>query len=487
MSNQLYDEGIETDVNRAILSNDGAIHAVLAYSDDPDFMKDEDQHLVWKAAVELSKNDQPVDPALVRTKVTQEGWASERRIEQILYDLTLVQESDENIDAWALQLYNLYSKRKALKKYGEAQSKIRGGDEFDDVNKWLSDELSDLSMARRRQPLDEILDEYVEEIEFHRKHGIFRSGLKLGIPKFDALTNGVGDSYLTIIAAVPKAGKTTLAWQTVDNVLENSDRRVVVVSLEMRETELFERWLSMRSMVAADKISKADLTDEEFEAIEEARDEIRAWIQGDRFKVITQEDIPGTVTAEKIRNVLIAEHSRDPVGYAVLDYFQLLNFSDTAEAEKAVHTINSIPKSLGIPTTLISQFNRGPRSENRPPKPSDLHATSALENDLDVLILMDRKDKRVHRSRWAAHGVIEGQVDCELALNRHGDIGEWSMQMDEEVPIFLIHPGSEGPGSPVPGSNGPSSTSGSSSGSSGSSSPSGSSGSSSGFTIESLL
>lgn len=439
---KLQDKGIEEDVNRAIISNDGAINQVLRYSDSENLMRDEDQHLVWKAAVRLSKEDKKVDPALVRTKVVQEGWASESKIDRILQNLTAAPESDDNLDDWASELHKLYSKRKAMKVYGEAQSRIKKGEDYSDVREHVGNELSEVSNVHSRKELDEVLSDLMADIDAHRQGGTLRTGLKLGIPKFDQLTNGIGDSYLVIIAAVPKAGKTVLGWQTVDNVLENSDRRVVVVSLEMQEDDILERWLSMRSMVGGEKIQKADLTDEEWEAVKSSRDKIRNWAESGRIKVITQKDIPGTATAEKVRNVVIAEHSQDPIGYLLLDYFQLLDFGDTSEAERAVHTVNSIPKSLGIPTTLISQFNRGPRNENRPPRTSDLHATSALENDLDVLVLMDRKDMRVPESEWAAAGVVEGQVDCNMALHRHGNMGRWSMQMDNEVPVFVINPSS---------------------------------------------
>ena len=439
MSKSLADPGIEEDVNRAILSNEGAVHIVLRYSDDPEFMKDKDQHLVWRAAIDLAEKEKAVDPSLVRSKVLQEGWAGENKIDRILNDLTRASESDENLDDWASTLHKFYAKRKAITIWGESQNRIKKGADYTDVREWEGNKLSQISMVQQSDDLGSVLDDVVKDIKVHRKGGTLRTGLKLGIPKFDQLTMGIGESYLVIIAAVPKAGKTVLGWQTVDNVLENTDRRVVVVSLEMQEKEIVERWLSMRSMVAGDKIKTADLSDEEFEKIKRQRDKIQSWFQNGRIKVITQQDIPGTATAEKVRNVVVAEHTKSPIGYLLLDYFQLFSFSDVPEAEQAVHTINSIPKSLRVPTTLISQFNRGPRSENRPPRTSDLHATSALENDLDVLILMDRRDMRVPKQQWASAGVVEKQVDCRMALHRHGDIGEWLMQMDENVPTFLIN------------------------------------------------
>ncbi|NCB47634.1 replicative DNA helicase, partial [bacterium] len=56
--------------------------------------------------------------------------------------------------------------------------------------------------------------------------------------------------------------------------------------------------------------------------------------------------------------------------------------------------IKNMSKELGVPVFVLAQLNRGPESEGRPPKASDLRESGAIEQDANVIILISVGEKK---------------------------------------------------------------------------------------------
>lgn len=430
--------GLELDVIRAVLSDPQSIHVVMAYSDDPSFMRGRKTSILWQAMTELADSDRKIDPPMIEAVVLQNGWATKKQIQQILYEVTSAGESSKNIDDWAEELHRLYRARRQRQVYNTALTKLENGDSEAEVDKWVSDQMAEITSTAQKKSLAEIVQEKRKETKEMQKAGTLKQGLLVGIPPLDQVTHGYGDSYLVIVAGVPKAGKSYFALQQADNVLENTNRSVVIGTFEMPPEQLIERLCAMRSLVDYEKVKTYNLDDEEMARVTKEYDTLEKWASEGRLRILSQEDFPGQVTAKKIYNRVVAEDSRNPVGLLVLDYFQLFYGRDTADHEEASRTVNSIPKGLQIPTILLSQFNRGALKDGRRPTWYDMHGTGQLEKDVDVLVIMDRKDKRIDQTKWDAYNVQKGQVDFYLELHRHGDTTEWSMHMGSKTPVFTM-------------------------------------------------
>ena len=436
-----FDPGVELDVLRAIFSNPSSVHQVLQYSSSVNLFKKPKYQLVWSIILNLTEEQKKVDASLVRSRAIQNNLTTEDKIDDILYEITKVDESAKHIDDWASELTRLYSLRQMNKIMGSAKAMIHSGRKGpEEIEAYVNKNLQDISIFQPKEPLEDVMETFLSDIEKHRKSGVIRSGLKVGIPALDKTTNGFGDTYLVIYAATPKAGKTTLAVQNLDNVVENTDRYCIVVTLEMSREQLLSRWSSLRAMVPGQKIRKAaTITDEEWDRLQREGERIRQWCAEGRVKFITQHDFNGSPTADKIYNTLLAENSKKRVGFCVLDYFQLFSGNNVEEREKASIKVNSISKSLQIPTLLISQFNRSVVNEQRAPRFTDMHGTGQLEKDVDVLVLMDRKDMRVDRAQWSRYGVQERVVDFSLPLHRHGPTNQWKMKLHDGCPVFVTN------------------------------------------------
>ena len=102
-------------------------------------------------------------------------------------------------------------------------------------------------------PIDEVLVENIRQLQELEKSG-GEKGIPTGFRDVDRILGGFQKTDLIILAARPGVGKT--AWAL--NVAEHAasvGKKVMVFSLEMANTQLGERLLSMTSSVPGDRLS----------------------------------------------------------------------------------------------------------------------------------------------------------------------------------------------------------------------------------------
>lgn len=209
------------------------------------------------------------------------------------------------------------------------------------------------------------------------------------IPRLDEAIGGIERQSLTILAARPSMGKSTLAFQIARNIA-NAGGKVLFYSLEMSEAALWakaicgsahERWKDIRAMALDGRIP-----DPLFERLS---DHAARFINeyGDRILI----DDGVNTTATLIPG--IDKHRPDLV---VVDHLRLLGDrgeSETKRLGEISKKLKDIAKDFNCAVLCLAQLNRGVEArENKRPELSDLRDSGEIEENADVVLMLYRQD-----------------------------------------------------------------------------------------------
>lgn len=262
----------------------------------------------------------------------------------------------------------------------------------------------------------EAANDYVTSVINLAGKGRVLSGLPTGYPLLDVVIGGLERAKLYILAGSSGDGKTTVAFNIVDAVVQ-AGYRVLFFSLEMDRNELMQRWVSMRSCVNGNHLRDNTLTDEELERVISVGTELEA-----TKHLLMIDDTPGnTTTAMRQRAVrLEAEQGLDLI---VLDYIGIAKVPSEdrkfhnerrLEVEEVVTSMKNLARELNIPVIALSQLNRETKKQaDKMPGLHNLAEAAAVENNANVVML-------IHRDQEAEPDATEYNMDLVVDKNRSG-------------------------------------------------------------------
>jgi replicative DNA helicase len=239
--------------------------------------------------------------------------------------------------------------------------------------------------------------------------------------ELDHLIGGWRKGAIYVVAARPGGGKSIFGEQVLIDAMLRHDVPGVFQSLEMTRTEVHQRAFSQLGAVNLADIVKGGkaLDDEQWRRIARARGRMSEtrFVVDDRTS-LTVADIRASIARCKRRH--------GSCGLVVVDYLQLLSGSKKAENRQVEvasfsRDLKVAAKQLEVPIVVLAQLNRGPESEKRPPRMSDLRESGAVEQDGDVIILL-------HRDEEQAPDVL----NVGIAKNRHGPKGSFTLAWQGE-------------------------------------------------------
>ena len=216
------------------------------------------------------------------------------------------------------------------------------------------------------------------------------TGLPTGFIDLDKKTAGFQPGNLVLVAARPAMGKTSFVLSIAKNLVINQHKKVLMFSLEMVDTELANRLLSMDSKVDSQKFKTGQLTEGDWESIVES---------GGNYAhsglILTDR----ATTLPEIRSISRKMKVEKQIDLVIIDYLQLMN-STSRRADSRQQEISEISrglkllaKELQVPVIALSQLSRGVESRNdHRPMLSDLRESGAIEQDADVVLFIYRDE-----------------------------------------------------------------------------------------------
>ncbi len=249
------------------------------------------------------------------------------------------------------------------------------------------------------------------------------AGIKTGFLDLDALTGGLHNSELFILASRPSMGKTALATNVAEYVTIHGGIPTLFISLEMAEIELAQRMLCSQGRVDASRIRIGRLSDLDRKSLVEASAGLNGaplFVDDSPMKNVTQ------IAAAARR--LKRQHG---LGLLIIDYLQLLQPDDPRDPRqeqvaKMARRLKGLARELEIPVLCLSQLNRmvemGGKEGHRP-RLSHLRESGAIEQDADVVAFVHREEYFYKDKEAAIEAGVAGLGELIVAKQRNGPIG----------------------------------------------------------------
>lgn len=247
------------------------------------------------------------------------------------------------------------------------------------------------------------------------------SGIRLGYYKLDECLGDLPKGDVTVIAARPAVGKSAFVSEIIGKMCKKG-LKVGYFNLEMREQQVYERFLSSIGGISLLRIKNANafLGDEQanFDKANKQMSEYNLFISSSR-------------RVSKIK----AECRHQNFDVIVIDHLQLTQ-SDKAwhgnrngEIGENSREIKAMAMSLGVHVILISQLNRAvEHRDNKEPSLADLRESGDIEQDAsNIIFLWNLSDDEKYNSNKGA----------KVAKNRQGVLMKEGMKFDGEHMQFM--------------------------------------------------
>lgn len=252
--------------------------------------------------------------------------------------------------------------------------------------------IANKSQRSNYEHINEVIYENIKNMQELAKQGGEIKGIETGFKKVDDILGGFQKTDLIILAARPGVGKTAWALNVAEHAAING-YKVMVFSLEMANTQLGQRLLSMSANVPLENIRKGELDAQDWESLSAAQEAF--------FNTSMVIDETSVITPVEMKNKCRRfKQENGGLDLVIIDYLQLMSMGgyriEQREKEIAAITrsIKIMAKELDCAVILLSQLSRGPeqRGGDHMPKLSDLRDSGAIEQDADVVIFLKRDD-----------------------------------------------------------------------------------------------
>ena len=401
-----------------------------------DALYSEQNRNIFEILVEFFLENRTIDFVTVLEAVVGKGvFGSADDAKLYLIRLTDLVPSISNLESYCKIVADKFTLRRLIL----ATKKIEklAASSYSDVTQILDlaeQEVFEIRQGKQRGslvPIEEIIAkefDYFDEIVSGNK----KVALSSGYSSLDAFLTGLNPSDLIVLAARPAMGKTSFALNIVVRVAKQSQKSVVVFSLEMSNQQLVERILSSECSVLLSKIHTCTMSDEEYTLLADGAQELA------NCKIFF-DDTPNLTVAE-----MKAKLRRFPeVGLVVVDYLQLMSSgrresNRVQEVSTITRMLKILAKELDVTVIVISQLARGPETrQDHRPLLSDLRESGSIEQDADIVLFLYRDE--YYNPENAKPGVAE----CIVAKNRHGETGSvelgWEGQFTKFVGLDRFH------------------------------------------------
>lgn len=248
---------------------------------------------------------------------------------------------------------------------------------------------------------------------------------RTGFAQLDAVTNGLNNSDLIILAARPAMGKSAFALNIAVNMCKRTRKDVAIFSLEMGKEQLVTRMLSSEALVNNNLLRSGKLEREDWDKLVAATDQLASLpIYLDDGAGITVPQMKAKL--RRLKNL----------GFVVIDYLQLMespnkHSSRVNEVSEITRQLKLMAKELNVPVMALSQLSRSSeKRDDKRPMLSDLRESGSIEQDADQILFL-------YREAYYDHSADNQTLaECIVAKNRHGQTDTVQLSFIGEYTLF---------------------------------------------------
>ncbi len=289
-----------------------------------------------------------------------------------------------------------------------------------EINHWILSQVE--AMTMREESATKTIYECAKEVVDGLKASTEKKSsvaIPSGLATIDACIGGYVAGELVVIAARPSCGKTSFGVKTLQH---NSirGRRSLMISLEMKGSEIAQRLLCAYTGVNSHAIRSGSIGELDIQAMDGQLKGFMNW----KMHVY---DKP-KATAKQIRAIAKVTQAAHGLDMIMVDYLSLIRAADPRmprhdQVAANVAEMKALARELNVPMLLLVQMNREAAKEK--PRLNHLRESGAIEQDADVAILIDNDPQNT-----------SGQCDLIVAKNRNGTTGTVRVGWDSSKTLF---------------------------------------------------
>jgi len=340
----------------------------LAWIRDENAFYFEDNRTIWKAFIELYKDNVTIDFVTVNDKVkdiTGKGMA---------YYITGLSESTPttaNVTQYAKIVWEKYIQRETAKSAYKLYNASH--DNYKEVNNILENHTKLITELKQIQPskernIEDLVDEMISVVEEDTNL------IPFNLAHLDMFAGGMTRKEITVLGGRPGHGKTTLVINMIQGLLKQGFN-VMLFNREMSNTEMLKKMVVMESKsLEYANIRRNDLSETDKREFESTSNTIKK----EYGNLLMYDEVRSL--DDSLRE--IAKHKPDVV---IDDYIQLINVNNVKEGrrfeiEKIMQEYKWICKTENCSAILVSQLNREIEKRLDPrPRMSDYAESGVIE------------------------------------------------------------------------------------------------------------
>ena len=403
-----------------------------------DFYQTEHQ-LIFKTIKDLQDLGKPID--LITVQDTLEGNGDLPELVKLGgkdYLTQLAQETPSvaNIESYAEIIKQRSNLRKLITAVDQISKTARESDSsssdqvIDNAEERILSLRDDFKRSAGPKEIRDLLGPVYSFIQEANESGDSLIGVSTGFPVIDEITLGFQRSDLIVIAGRPSMGKTALALNIAENVARQTDRTVLIFSMEMSAEQVVRRFISSIANIDLQRLMRGQLQDNDWEGIDKALSVLSS-------KKILLDDTPALSPTElRARSRRVKRENKD-LAMIVVDYIGLMQIpgkseNRVTEISEISRSLKALAKELDVPVVALSQLNRAVESRpNKRPILSDLRDSGAIEQDADVIAFL-------YRHEYYDRSDLEnkGKAEINIAKQRNGPTRTTSLAFRDSVARF---------------------------------------------------
>nr|YP_009296315.1 replication helicase subunit [Sebdenia flabellata]AOM65250.1 replication helicase subunit [Sebdenia flabellata] len=207
-----------------------------------------------------------------------------------------------------------------------------------------------------------------------------------GFESLDKLTYGLPNGDLIVIAGRPSMGKTSLAINIVNNILNNLNIGICIFSLEMSKMQILQKLISIASQISTQDLTLNNINKYQWNNLKAICCKLV------KTKIYLNDTANMSIDYIEYTSKLLHKETLY-VEIIIIDYLQLIQVEEydyetrTQELSYITRKLKLLAQNLNVPLIILSQLNRSIENRvNKKPILSDLRESGCINtiNLLDI-------------------------------------------------------------------------------------------------------
>jgi replicative DNA helicase len=403
---------------------------------------------IFEAMRALAERGEPLDVVTLEVELRRQKLSSKASL-ATFSDVTAVVPTINNVEAYAARVRDMAAIRNTVVAMNNAMAEAR-------MWGWSSVELVSDIRARLAQielhvgdgtkTMWEVMKSTTDALQARAAAAADGHPGLIGIPtgllELDALTGGITEGVLTVVAGRPSHGKSSLTRTFADAASERGVH-VHVFSMEDTHQTYGMRVLSDHTRIDLHTLRTMNgVTHAQGQALGQAADKIaqrKTWFVDDDAGLTPEEIVararrhaPKVVDGKRPKWLVIADYLTKVRVPRVRDEIEKVNY--------ALEVTERFARDEGVAFVWVSQLNREcEKREDKRPMLSDLRESGRIEESAESVLLVTRPELYLSAKNdrhKAALAKWRGKGTCIVAKHKNSAVGEIDLCFDARTATY---------------------------------------------------